>query len=91
MSRDGGKIEVITEFQSENKIVKISVKDNGTGIQSKYRKEIFKPGYSTKSTGWGLGLSLSKRIIEEYHGGELFLVESSKETGTTMQISLKSE
>ena len=91
MSRDGGKIEVITEFQSENKTVKISVKDNGTGIQSKHRKEIFKPGYSTKSTGWGLGLSLSKRIIEEYHGGELFLVESSKETGTTMQISLKAE
>lgn len=91
MSREDGKIEVRTEFLPENKIVKISIKDNGTGIQSRYRKEIFKPGYSTKSTGWGLGLSLSKRIIEEYHGGELFLVESSMETGTTMQISLKSE
>ena len=90
MSREDGKIEVRTEFLPENKIVKISIKDNGTGIQSRYRKEIFKPGYSTKSTGWGLGLSLSKRIIEEYHGGELFLVESSMETGTTMQISLKS-
>ena len=91
MPRENGKIEVTTEFLMENKFVKISVRDNGTGIQSRYRKEIFKPGYSTKSTGWGLGLSLSKRIIEEYHGGELFLVESSKESGTTMQISLKSE
>ncbi|MCH7955578.1 MAG: HAMP domain-containing histidine kinase [Candidatus Marinimicrobia bacterium] len=91
MSRKDGKIEVTTEFLPENKIVKISIKDNGSGIQPRYQKEIFKPGYSTKSTGWGLGLSLSKRIIEEYHGGKLFLVESSKETGTTMQISLKAE
>lgn len=91
MSREDGKIEVTTEFLPENKIVKISIKDNGSGIQPRYQKEIFKPGYSTKSTGWGLGLSLSKRIIEQYHGGELFLVESSKEAGTTMQISLKSE
>ena len=91
MSRKDGKIEVTTEFLPENKIVKISIKDNGSGIQPRYQKEIFKPGYSTKSTGWGLGLSLSKRIIEQYHGGELFLVESSKEAGTTMQISLKSE
>ena len=91
MSREDGKIEVTTEFLSDNKIVKISVRDNGTGIQPKYRKEIFKPGYSTKSTGWGLGLSLSKRIIEEYHGGKLFLAESRMESGTTMQISLNSE
>ena len=91
MPRENGKIEVTTEFLMENKFVKISVRDNGTGIQSRYRKEIFKPGFSTKSTGWGLGLSLSKRIIEEYHGGELFLAESSMETGTTIQISLKSE
>ena len=91
MSREDGKIEVTTEYLPESKIVKISIKDNGSGIQPRYQKEIFKPGYSTKSTGWGLGLSLSKRIIEQYHGGELFLVESSKEAGTTMQISLKSE
>ena len=91
MPREDGKIEITTEFLPENKIVTITIKDNGTGIQSRYRKEIFKPGFSTKSTGWGLGLSLSKRIIEEYHGGDLFLAESSMETGTTMQISLKSE
>ena len=91
MPREDGKIEITTEFLPENKIVTITIKDNGTGIQSRYRKEIFKPGFSTKSTGWGLGLSLSKRIIEEYHGGELFLAESSMETGTTIQISLKSE
>ncbi len=55
MSREDGKIEVRTEFLPENKIVKISIKDTGTGIQSRYQKEIIKPGYSTKSTGWGLG------------------------------------
>ena len=91
MSREDGKIEVSTQFIPEKNIVKIIVKDNGTGIRAKNRKEVFKPGYSTKSTGWGLGLSLSKRIIEEYHGGELFLAESSMEKGTTMQIMLKTE
>ncbi len=91
MTREDGKIEVSTQFIPEKNIVKIIVKDNGTGIQPKNRKEVFKPGYSTKSTGWGLGLSLSKRIIEEYHGGELFLAESSVEKGTTMQIMLKTE
>jgi signal transduction histidine kinase len=55
----------------------------------KYRKDIFRPGYTTKKRGWGLGLSLSKRIIEVYHKGKLFLKESKIGKGSTFRIVLK--
>jgi signal transduction histidine kinase len=66
----------------------IDVKDTGKGIDMKYRKDIFRPGYSTKRRGWGLGLSLSKRIIESYHKGKLFVKESKLGKGTTFRIKL---
>ena len=91
ISRDNGKIEIFSSFNDKTGKVEITVKDNGVGIQGRFRKEIFKPGYSTKSKGWGLGLSLAKRIIEEYHGGELSLKESKQDEGTTMQIILSSK
>jgi len=72
----------------ENEVV-IDVKDTGVGIEKKYHSEVFKPGYSTKKRGWGLGLSLTKRIIEEYHQGRLVLRESELGTGTTMRVILK--
>ncbi|MBK6537576.1 MAG: ATP-binding protein [Ignavibacteria bacterium] len=68
--------------------VNIDVSDNGKGIDSKYKKDIFRPGYSTKTRGWGLGLSLSKRIIEDYHKGKLLLLESNSGKGTTFRIKL---
>lgn len=71
----------------ENEVI-IDVKDSGNGIEKKYHKEIFKPGYSTKKRGWGLGLSLTKRIIEDYHQGQLFVQHSSADEGTTMRIVL---
>ena len=89
--RDNGKIEIFSSFNDKSEKVEIIVKDNGVGVQARFKKEIFKPGYSTKSKGWGLGLSLAKRIIEEYHDGELSLKESKQDEGTTMQIILSSK
>lgn len=66
----------------------IDIKDSGTGIDKKYIKEIFKPGYSTKKRGWGLGLSLTKRIIEEYHNGKVYVLSSSPERGTVIRVEL---
>jgi signal transduction histidine kinase len=73
---------------SKGKTIFIDVKDTGKGIDMKYRKDIFRPGYSTKRRGWGLGLSLSKRIIESYHQGKLFVKESKLGKGTTFRIKL---
>ncbi len=81
-----GKITfLITE---KTKTVEIDVADTGKGIELKRRKDIFRPGYSTKRRGWGLGLSLSKRIIEGYHKGKIFVKSSSPE-GTTFKIILR--
>ncbi len=75
---------VINLFDNEN-FVEIEVSDNGKGISSKNKKNIFKPGFSTKKRGWGLGLSLSYRIIHDYHKGKIFVKETSEE-GTTFTI-----
>lgn len=66
----------------------IDVTDTGKGIDPKFHKEIFRPGYSTKKRGWGLGLSLSKRIIEDYHRGRLHVKASAPGEGTTFRIRL---
>ncbi|MBN1637986.1 MAG: HAMP domain-containing histidine kinase [Ignavibacteriales bacterium] len=82
-----GLIEI--EIAETKKKVEIEVTDNGKGIDFKRRKDIFRPGYSTKRRGWGLGLSLTKRIIEGYHSGKIFLKSSVISVGTTMKIILK--
>jgi signal transduction histidine kinase len=83
-----GKIEIsVKEFK---KRVELEVTDSGKGIEMKRRKDVFRPGYSTKKRGWGLGLSLSKRIIEGYHGGKIFVKSSMPGEGTTFKIILKS-
>ena len=71
------------------KNIEIEVSDNGKGIDLRRRKDVFRPGYSTKKRGWGLGLSLSKRIIEGYHGGKIFVKSSAPSEGTTFKIILK--
>ena len=68
------------------KSIEVEVEDNGKGINPKNKKDIFKPGYSTKNRGWGLGLSLSKRIINDYHKGKLFLKSSIPNEGPTFKI-----
>ena len=78
----------IRTHRIENDLV-IDVEDSGVGIEKKFHKEIFKPGYSTKKRGWGLGLSLTKRIIEEYHKGGVFVLRSEPDQGTTIRIVLR--
>jgi signal transduction histidine kinase len=69
--------------------VTIDVTDTGKGIDPKHRAEVFRPGFSTKKRGWGLGLSLAKRIVESYHRGRLFLKDSRPGSGSTFRIRLK--
>ncbi len=87
IDNNNGKIDIV--FRENKKFVEIEVTDNGKGIERNRRKDIFRPGYSTKRRGWGLGLSLSKRIIEEYHKGKIFVKSSLPEQGTVFLIRLK--
>lgn len=84
-----GKITIHLNEDSQN--VFIDVEDTGKGIDPQHLKYIFKPGFSTKKRGWGLGLSLAKRIIENYHHGKLFVLRSEPQKGTTFRISLKKQ
>lgn len=84
-----GKGKLALEIQQEADYVKINVSDTGGGIQKKQFKSIFEPGFTTKKRGWGLGLSLTKRIVEEYHKGTIKVLNSEIGKGTTMQVSLK--
>ena len=81
-----GRIEIGAQ-KTEGRVL-IDVRDTGKGIDRRHWKFIFRPGYSTKKRGWGLGLSLAKRIIEDYHGGILMLEQSRVGHGTTFRISL---
>nr|WP_321221771.1 HAMP domain-containing sensor histidine kinase [uncultured Psychroserpens sp.] len=74
---------------NDDKYVKITVEDTGKGISKQSFNSVFQPGYTTKKRGWGLGLSLAKRIIEDYHNGKIKVLSSEIGKGTTMQISLK--
>ena len=76
-----------TILKSKDK-VDISIKDNGTGINENYKKKIFNSGFSTKNKGWGLGLSLAKRIITKQHNGEIYLKKSGLNKGTEIVISI---
>ncbi len=83
-----GKLTVEIAQLEDN--VKIKVSDTGKGIPKKNFKKIFEPGFTTKKRGWGLGLSLTRRIIEDFHNGKIKVLHSEKDKGTTIQISLKS-
>lgn len=83
-----GRGSIGIEIEKEGSYVNILVADTGHGIQKSDYKTIFNPGVTSKKRGWGLGLSLVKRIVEEYHKGKIKVLSSSKE-GTIMQISLK--
>ncbi len=85
-TRDGLITFEITEDANN---LYIDVSDNGKGIDLKNRKDVFRPGYSTKKRGWGLGLSLTKRIVEDYHKGKIFVKNSQIGEGTIFQIILK--
>ncbi|NQW29692.1 MAG: HAMP domain-containing histidine kinase [Ignavibacteria bacterium] len=82
-----GEIKISLMKNAKGKI-QILVQDNGKGMNAQQRKRAFDPGFTTKKRGWGLGLSLSKRIVEEYHGGRLTIKETSLGQGTTFCIEL---
>lgn len=90
MPAQGGKIIVTLPEPQHEKIV-IYVRDTGKGINRKDFKNVFKPGFTTKKRGWGLGLSLAKRIVEEYHHGKIFVKESVPDQGTTFCIELPND
>lgn len=81
-----GSLDIVL-FESE-KSIHITVKDSGKGMSWKLFKKVFSPGFTTKKRGWGLGLSLSKRIVEDYHGGKIFVKKSEVDKGTTFEIQL---
>jgi len=83
-----GKGEVSLKIKSSDKKVRIIIADSGKGMPKKLFKQIFKPGFTTKKRGWGLGLSLSKRIVEDYHKGKIFVQKSEIGKGTTFEIVL---
>jgi signal transduction histidine kinase len=85
---DGPSGEIVFTLSQAGGRTTIDVTDTGKGIDPKLHKEVFRPGFSTKKRGWGLGLSLSKRIIEDYHRGKLYVKQSAPGTGTTFRIRL---
>ncbi|MCB0687887.1 MAG: HAMP domain-containing histidine kinase [Saprospiraceae bacterium] len=76
------------EISQDHQMAQIEISDTGKGIPSSKQKLVFKPGFTTKKRGWGLGLSLAKRIIEEYHGGKIYVSKSEPGVGTTFTIRL---
>jgi signal transduction histidine kinase len=84
----GGEGNLVLEVSNEMQHVYVDVTDDGKGIPAKLHKTIFQPGFTTKKRGWGLGLSLTKRIIENYHKGKVFVKRSEVGNGTTFRIVL---
>ena len=84
-----GKGRLDIKIENETKFIKIYIADTGKGIPKNQFTRIFEPGFTTKKRGWGLGLSLTKRIVEEYHKGKIKVLSSEINKGTTMVLSFK--
>jgi two-component sensor histidine kinase len=87
-SMESGKGVINISLKAHNGRVAITVHDNGKGMSPTVKRQAFNPGFSTKKRGWGLGLSLCRRIIEEYHGGRIFIRDTAPGKGTTFAIEL---
>lgn len=87
MDKPKGLIEVTVDRRRERETIEISIKDNGKGMTGGEARKAFTPGYSTKKRGWGLGLTLARRIVEEYHGGRIWIESSEPGEGTTFKMS----
>ncbi len=83
-----GKGSITVDLNQKDKKVSIDITDTGKGISANKFKTVFNPGFTTKKRGWGLGLSLAKRIIDEYHNGKIFVKNSKPNEGTTFTIQL---
>ncbi len=86
MESSGGIIDILLEQRTTKTVILVC--DNGKGMTPKVKREVFKPGFSTKKRGWGLGLSLCKRIIEDYHGGKIYVKDTAPGKGTVFAIEL---
>jgi signal transduction histidine kinase len=84
-----GNGEITIKVEEEEKYAVIDISDSGKGMPKSSWKKVFSPGYTTKKRGWGLGLSLAKRIIEEYHHGKIFVKSSEPGKGTCIRIMMK--
>ncbi|WP_160137361.1 sensor histidine kinase [Chryseobacterium sp. c4a] len=84
-----GQGTIVMSVFERNKNILIEVKDNGSGMTSQQARNAFKPGYSTKKRGWGLGLSLAQRVIHEYHNGDIKISQTEVGKGTTFRITIK--
>jgi signal transduction histidine kinase len=84
-----GKGRIELSLFDEGRLVAIEVTDNGKGIPKKDVKNVFTPGFTTKKRGWGLGLSLARRIVEDYHKGRIFVKSSEVGVGTTFRIEMR--
>jgi signal transduction histidine kinase len=84
-----GKGSITVDIRNTSDVVNIDITDTGKGISKQNTSRVFNPGFTTKKRGWGLGLSLSKRIIDQYHKGEIFVKSSEVGKGTTFRIVLK--
>lgn len=84
-----GKGVITFRLSADDKRITFDISDTGKGIRDRDFTKIFMPGYTTKKRGWGLGLSLAKRIIEEYHNGKISVLRSEIGKGTTFRIQLK--
>ena len=83
-----GTITLTIDDSQDNRVI-VEVSDTGKGIKKKNLRNVFRPGFTTKKRGWGLGLSLAKRIVEEYHHGRIFVKCSEIGKGTTFRIELR--
>lgn len=88
LNTNGKKAYIAISSKVKGRDVIIDIEDSGSGIEPNQFKTVFRPGFSTKKRGWGLGLSLTKRIIEDYHSGKVFVYKSEMGVGTTMRIVL---
>ena len=86
-----GKGAIGVTIRNELKTITIDVADSGKGIALQHISKVFNPGFTTKKRGWGLGLSLSRRIISQYHKGDIFVKSSEPGKGTTFRIILKKD
>jgi signal transduction histidine kinase len=82
-----GAIQILIDENDTEAILQVS--DSGVGIEKKAFRTVFEPGYTTKKRGWGLGLSLSKRIIHDYHKGKIKILKSELNKGTTIEVRIK--
>jgi signal transduction histidine kinase len=87
MDKPLGRIEVTVHRLPERETVEVWIEDNGKGMGGREAKKAFMPGYSTKKRGWGLGLTLARRIVEEYHGGRVWIDSSVPGEGTLFKIA----